>query len=481
MAEGRRIREQRAIYSRFPDNGLRVNNPMGYPSDYLPVPQPTQAEEVDGIGGAWWYGQGDGPRSSTTGSPLTERSNPSRGELTASSWLPAITRCLSVIVETVVRTRWMYRDSQEQVLRRPLWVHDPMLQQGSPGPISALLPAGRQIDGHSFFSGLLSDAILWGRGGFVFAEANDRSPLPGSLALLNPFQFNIAEDGHVVLDPYGEAPLRTDFGGRFQMNGQTWRVAVLPGQYPNHEGWPQGVLLRHYATFRLGARITGYLDNLYTSGVPSGYLSVQAPNFGTVAVEDPDRPGEMIREDQLLKREWMCAHGQGLRSVAVLNSLVSYTPVSINPVDAEVAKLSSLSRTDIAHAFGLSSVFLDEGMSGLNYSNSSERRADLVSMTCAGWGEKICMLIASLMPYGSTVQVLWPSFIQPSTETLMPAIVQAVQAGIVTAREARQLLGSEPWIGPDPAFVDHSLAASPLQQAPASQPQPTPTIEEVTP
>jgi Phage portal protein len=396
------------------------------------------------------------------------------------SVLPAITRCTSIIVESVVRTRWLYRDAQGNVLPRPLWVDDPMLLGKAPGPIFPLQPAGRRMDGHSFFSSVLADAILFGQGGFVFIESSDGSPLPGSLQLLNPMMFAVDETGHIILDPFGRAPLRTDFDGRFQLAGQTWRVARLPGMYPNHEGWPQGVLLRHFATFQVGAKLGRYLDGIFETGVPSGYLSVSQPNFGAVPVPDPDNPGELMKEADLLKRDWMKAHGRGRRSVAVLNSLVTYTPLSINPVDADVAKIASVSRTDIAHAFGMSSVWLDEGMSGLNYSNSSERRADLVNLTSAGWGEKLTMMISSLLPYGTEVSVNWPTFVQPSSETLMPAMVAAVQAEILSPTEARQYLGMVPWSGPDTRFEAYLATQEFGASSVAEQtPQNDDTTEEV--
>jgi hypothetical protein len=105
----------------------------------------------------------------------------------------------------------------------------------------------------------------------------------------------------------------------------------------------------------------------------------------------------------------------------------------------------------------MSSVWLDEGASGLTYSNSSERRADLVSMTAASWGERITDLVSALTP-GVTAQVAWSTFVSPSMETVLPTLVQAVQTGILTAEEARQIIGWEPWQGADPAWQDVSKA-----------------------
>jgi hypothetical protein len=468
MSAARRIREQRSLYTRVPDPGaFRTNSPDGFLHDFLPIAQPSDALEVSGIGD-WWRGDGDEPWSRTTGSPLTERSNAARRAARVASVLPAITRCTGIITEAVVRTRWVYMGPDNKGFPEPLWVSDPMLQGRAPGPIFPLLPAGRRVDGHSFWAGILAYAILWGRGAFTFIESADGSPIPGSLIPLNPFMIDVEPDGTVVLDRWSAKPVRTDFDGRFSIQGQTWRVAVLPGLYPNRGGWPEGVLLRHFNTFRVGAQISNYLGDLFLTGVPSGYLSVATPNFGSAPVPDPDAPGELVAENVLLKREWMRAHGRGRRSIAVLNSMVTYTPVAINPVDAEAVKLSESSRIDIAHAFGLSSIWLDQGVGGLNYSNSSERRADLVNLTAAGWGDKLLRLISSLMPYGSSGSVNWITFIAPSTETLIPAMVQAVSSGILSAHEARQILGIVPWEGADPAWEDRSPAVKEPEPVPAA-------------
>jgi hypothetical protein len=151
-----------------------------------------------------------------------------------------------------------------------------MLLGKAPGPIFPLLPAGRRLDGHSFWSSILADAILWGRGAFTFIETADGTPMPGSLIPLNPFMVDdgASGDGRITLDRWGKNPVKTDYDGRFVIGGQTWRCVILHGLYPNHGEWPQGVLLRHFNTFRVGGQIANFLGDLFTTGVPSGYLSV---------------------------------------------------------------------------------------------------------------------------------------------------------------------------------------------------------------
>ena len=475
--------EQRDFYSRTPDNNLRINAPDGYLIDFAPVP--WDDPQAAGAPGGWWVGSDTdryqapwgmpmapgtygpvgpsgtpyGPAYGTTGSKLTNP-DPRFPHASPGAWLPAVTRCLSIIVNSVVRTRWVYRNSDGQVIPRPLWIDDPMLLGKAPGPIQPVAPIGDRLGAHQFWSTILADAILWGQGGFVFQESpDDGHPIPGTLQLLNPFGFRTRPDGHLELGTLTDDPFSTDRDGRFIMGGQVMRAAVMQGQYPNHDGWPQGVMLRHWHTFRTGASLGRYIDNQFFTGVPSGYLSVSTPNFGDRMVTDPDNPRRQVPEQELLKRRWMAAHGRGRRSVAVLNSTVSYTPIALNPVDTDAVKMASVNRTDVAHAFGMSSVWLDEGMGGLNYSNSSERRADLVTMTTAAWGEMLTDFISSLMPYGTTASVLWSMFINGSLETQTPQLVQLVQAGIYTAHEARQQLSVEPWTGVDPQFVDTSKAA----------------------
>lgn len=452
-----------AQYARVPTPGsFRVNSPDGFlqsiPEAWSGDPttpgfwfvgSDTYGDSGWGEMGGWGPGQSYGP-AVTDYAPHSQYLNSASG----SHILPAVTRCLSVLVGAVVRTPWTYTDGRGNPQPRPLWVDDPMLLGGAPGTVSAVAASGRRLDLSSFWSTVLTDAILWGHGAFCFVEAADRTPLPGSLLLLNPLAVRIDEAGHVVLNAWAERPedmLRADFDGRFTLNGQTWRVVILHGLAPNHHGTddrghriPEGVLLRHFDVFRLGARISRFADGIYTSGVPSGYLTISRPNADE-------------SEAKAVKSAWMNAHGSGRRSVAVLNSSVSYTPIGISPVDGELTKMAQANRVDVAHAFGMSAVWLDEGMSGLSYSNSSERRADLVSLTAASWGESMTALVQSLLPFGWTVEVNWSAFTAPQTETLMPALVAGVQTGILTQREAREMLGLIPRSGPDAAWRETSI------------------------
>lgn len=437
-----------AVSARVPDGNFRINRPDGFLHDFEPL---QFGPELTAIGpGAWWVNGATRSAAGTVGSPMTEPDTPGSPTGRLGVVPAAVTRCMGVIVNSVVQTRWVARNARGDVLPMPLWIRDPMLLGRSPGVVGPMLPAEQRLDGRTFWATLLSHAILWGQGVMIYQPNMDGEPIPGSCIIANPLSVLPLPGGGWRVNALGFDRLDTDLDGGFEFAGARWRIAVVRGLPPADGLLPQGVLARHFRTLRIGASVSGYLDGMFRSGVPSGYLQVTTPNWGGQMVDDPDNPGSLVAEQELLKRRWMASHGSGWREVAVLNTSVNYTPIAMKPVDADVAKVASVSRVDIAHAFEMSSVWLDEGMSGLNYSNSSERRADLVALTSSAWGERLCAMLSALMPYGQDVHVSWQHFIQPSIETLAPQVVNLLWAGVLTPREAREWIGQTPWTGPDP-------------------------------
>lgn len=447
---------RRALYART-NNNLLIGDPS---MTILPT---GWADAADSTTPSWWLGSDSGGGAFAIGpnGPWLDTTN---------SVLPAVTRCTGIVVDSIIRTPWRYSGPDGQILPRPLWVDDPQLIGRTPGPVGPVLPAGLRLDGHSFWATWLTHALWWGLGAFIFAEASDGTPLPGSLRIMNPYLVGVDDDGHLLIDPNGQYPVRTDFGGRFILSGRIWRLVVLRGLPPNDGRTPEGAILRHWNTLKLGATVTSYVASTFTSGVPAGYLKVSTPNFKAADAEN-------------LKAQWLAAHGTGKRSIAVLNATVDFNPISISPVDSDAANLTAGIRTDIAHAFGLSSIWLDLGASGLTYQNNSDRRRDLVDISLSGFAERIMATLTSLLPYGQRVEVDWARFTQPSFETQISALVQAVQTGILTGAEARAYLGITQASGPDPAWRDRSPAVTKPQPPAISQPQPpaAPTEEEVTP
>lgn len=431
--------------------GAHADGSYGWVTDIVPVGgrhgNVTWGDYPEAGPPSWWMG-----RDEFDGGPIGPN-GPNRRQ---SLLVPAVTRCTEIITNAIVRTPWRYFNADGTFQSRPLWIDDPMLIGSAPGPIGPLSPAGQRLDGHSFFATWLTHAVWWGRGAFVFIEGSDGTPVPGSLRLINPYMIDTDDAGHWVIDPKGQTPIRTTFDGQFIVGGKVWRLVVLRGLGPNDDRTPEGVLTRHFDTFRLGAAVSEYVASTFKSGVPAGFLKVSTPNF------------KQTQSDEL-RDAWLRAHGQGRRSIAVLNATVDFQPISISPVDANVEGVLHGNRADVAHAFGLSAIWLDEGASGLTYQNNSDRRRDLVDISLAGWSERVMAVLTAIQPYGSRVEVNWTSFTTPNIEAHMNALVQGVQTGILTAREAREFLGLARPAGPDPLWTDISPAANPaaIEGAPA--------------
>lgn len=362
--------------------------------------------------------------------------------------LPAITRCTEVITNPILRTTWINTGSDGRTKPLPLWMQDPMLFGGAPGEITSLSPMGRRLTSFQFWDSVITHALWFGCGAFVYREGYEGRPIPGSFMIVNPYMFATDDDGHIVIDPEGERPLRTDFDGRFSMGGNTWRFLCLRGMAPNDGDVPEGVLTRHFDLLRVGAEINGYISSTFRDGVPAGFLKVSTPN--------------MTEEHAAtLKKKWMANHG-GKRSIAVLNATTDFTPISIKPVDSEIADIKRINLMDVAHAFGLSSAWLDTGDASLTYANLSDRRRDLVDHTLTAWGDRFMEVMSAMMPFGSYCRINWSSYTSPNVETMVQPLVMAVQAGIMSVDEARKYLQLEDRDAP----ADTTLREEPRDEQP---------------
>jgi hypothetical protein len=355
------------------------------------------------------------------------------------SLLPAVTRLTTLIVSTVVRTRWRLLRGRTEEIPLPLWVTDPQLAGGRHGEGGSLIPITHRLDQFGVWSTLLTHALWWGRAGFAAIEGSDGQPLAGSIRILNPFLVGAGEHGGFVLDPGGDDPLVTDADGRVRVGGRDWRVVVLRGLPPHDQGDHfGGVLVRHAATFGVGAHIQSYSRGVFHQGVPAGVLKVSTPNFGA-------------EEAQTLRAAWERAHGGDRRGVAILNAGVDFSPVSLSPVETDLDRVRRGNLMDVAHAFGVSSAWLDIGGDSLTYANMVDRRRDLLTHSLEGFAAQFTEALSSVLPIGQHVEIAWSDYTAASLEESVPVLVQAVQAGVMTVDEARRHLRLPPMSagGPD--------------------------------
>jgi phage portal protein BeeE len=429
-------------------DGSEADGTYGLMGNYAAVGGTLGSWEPGGDKGSFWVGQDDDHRGDAYfgigpngpgewgGQPYAYDSN--YGGLRHGWWNrphngkpipPAVTRCTTVIVNPIITTKWVM-ETPTGPKPMPLWITDPMLKGSVPGPIESTIPAAHRLSGSETWETVLTHALWYGRGAVVFMESADGTPQAGTIHVLNPFML-CDKGGYWAIGPNDDEQVETDFDGRFRLGAHTWRVAVMRGLPPHDHHNPSGVLQRIQAVLGLVFNIGTYASGTFSSGVPSGYLSVSTPNMDQKTAD-------------MLKDNWMKAHGSGKRSVAVLNAVTSYTPISIKPVDADVDKIKRLTDMDIAHAFGLSSAWLDTGDATLKYENSPAMRRDLVDITAQGWASSLMEMLSSLMPYGTYFRINWSSFQQGDLPTVVPPLNDMYDRGIISMSEYRQRVGYEP-------------------------------------
>jgi len=360
--------------------------------------------------------------------------------------LPAITRATSIVVGPVIRTTWRYSEGTStdltdiskglERLPRPLWIADPQLVGRIPGGDQArpTLPFPKRLGAHEFWRTFITHALWFGAGALMYAEDAYGQPLAGTLRVVNPDRWGWTSDGRIVLGPDSDEPLESDLEGYFQVGPYRWRVALLRGFSPNDGNVAEGALTRSGLLLQTGTAMGSYLSGIMASGVPAGVLKVNVPNFGPTDAEG-------------LRSRWMEAHGGTRKSVAVLNAGVDFTPLQLSVVDSDVVNAKGSWLVDLAHAFNLSSAYLDASSgSGTNitYANLSDRRRDLLDLTLGDWGRSMEDLITALLPYGQRMQVDWSGFINTDTNQDLAFVRQGLELGYLTAREARDRLGLPP-------------------------------------
>jgi HK97 family phage portal protein len=370
--------------------------------------------------------------------------------------LPAITRATSIVVGPVIRTTWRYSEGTAtdisdvragaQTFPRPLWIADPQLVGRIPGGEATrdVLPFPSRLGAHDFWRTLLTHALWFGAGALAFVEDAYGQPLAGTLRIMNPDRWGWTSDGRFVLHPDSESPVESDDSGYFEeMGPYRWRMVLIHGFTPNDGNVAEGALTRSGLLLQTGEAMGSYLSGIMASGVPAGVLKVNVPNFGPADAEE-------------LKTRWMQTHGGVKKSVAVLNAGVDFTPLQLSVVDSDVVNARGSWLVDVAHAFNLSSAYLDAstGSGGnITYANLSDRRRDLLDLTLADWGRSMEDLVTALLPYGQKMRVDWSGFLNTDPNQDLAFVKQGLEMGYLTPQEARDRLGLPPLDLPPPEEI----------------------------
>lgn len=387
----------------------------------------------------WWAGPagGDG-----TGGPW---GNPPPGADTygagIASSVPAVTRCTSIVCDTIAGLPWNVYSGWEQ-LATPNWISDPQALRRDGRVVGNALDDSR-LSAVEFWAQWLVSA-LWFGDGYLYVPVRDAAGAPKApMWILNPHDVEIR-------------------GGNYCIAGSDVQFAEgeivhLRGEPPYVGGHGSGVIDRHGADFGLAATVRGFAAGAYTTGVPAGYLKVNAPNLTQTQSDN-------------LKAEWMKRHGSGTRSIAVLNATTEFHPIAVSPIDAELGKAREWSIRDIALAFGVPPYMLGVPGDQSTYANVESRMIELRTFTLLPWMRRVESTLDAQLPRGTSVKIAADATLRGDTASRYAAYSVALAGGWLTIDEIRAMENKPPLPEQATNPVDGQLPA--LEDSFTPQPSP---------
>lgn len=450
----------RAAYARTPNNFL-VNDPDGFPSANPPVSWVGNPGAVNnGGGGTWWIGLDSGGGATPIG--------PNGPWVNDGAAQPVVTRATSLIVGPLSAAPFRVQSSGSfgEPVPAPRWVTDPMLLRPD-GRIGGVYPAVAQLPRGQFWGAWIRSAIWWGLGVFLDqptrvknpdGEISDGPPTAGTLRLVDPrFVTTTRGDDGVLrwsIDQGDGAPAVFDRDGFIQLGPIRYRITVLrnPHSPVDAEGLSLGVFAMSPAAFALGSQVATYTAGQFRTGIPNGYLKVETPGLSQPQAD-------------ALKTKWLENHGGDRRSIAVLNSTTSFTPINLNPVDAALAEVKRLSIADVAFAFGLDPTTLNVSLgNSATYNNVRDAWLNHRDYGLSPWITSVQDVLSSLLPGTQGVMVALDQFANPPAGERFAAYAAGIDAGILTPDEARFLEGLPPLAVDDTAVDARAMSVPEVVQ-----------------
>jgi phage portal protein BeeE len=157
----------------------------------------------------------------------------------------------------------------------------------------------------------------------------------------------------------------------------------------------------------------------------------------------------------------------------VLNAYTSFVPLNLSPVDAALGEVKRLSIADVAYAFALSPDNLGVSLSGsATYSNVRDHFQDLKDFGLASWIAAVEDVLTALLAGTAGVKVNLDQFANPPAAERFATYQLAIDMGLMTVEECRQLEG----LGPLP-----TTAPPPPGLVSVPEPAPTPAQARSTP
>lgn len=397
----------------------------------------------------WWVDGAGGGTDTGFGNP------PPGARGLGGEGVAAVQRCTSIIADTIAGLPWrVYRGYDQQ--STPRWMTDPQVLRPDQrvfddGRLGLGFSPSAALSGVEFWTDYISKA-LWYGDAWAWSPAG-RSDVTGQLRL--PL-YVLCQNDAVQWDDERRvfyAEIRDEFGGTVVLDSTN--SVHLRGEPPYTNGFAAGVLDRFGDDIALSRALRTYAAGVFRSGIPSGYLKVNAPN---------------ITQDQAteLKAKWLAQH-QNTRSIAVLNATTEFHPVAISPIDAQLSEARTWSLRDVALAFGVPAYMLGVPGDTSTYANVESRMTELRTFTLLPWIRRIEAALDAQFPAGTEAKIITDGTLRADTSTRYAAYESALRAGWLTVDEVRALEDRPPL--PDQVSTD---VADEMPPAPSIPPDTAP-------
>jgi HK97 family phage portal protein len=185
----------------------------------------------------------------------------------------------------------------------------------------------------AFWAGVVESLLLYGNAVSI-VTSTDRYGWPLTLRPIHPTLAAVRFAGN----PQSPTIDAWYLAGQLYDPGEIWHVKSHLGR----PGWPlgRGLIDLNGDAIALGLALQSYAASYFVSGgVPAAVLKIHRPEI-TQAQADT------------AKSTWISKYS-GVNSVAVLNELTDFTPVSFRPVDSQMVESRDFALKDAALLFGL--------------------------------------------------------------------------------------------------------------------------------
>lgn len=163
-----------------------------------------------------------------------------------------------------------------------------------------------------------------------------------------------------------------------------------------------GVLENHLNTMSLAQDQARQARSVSNHGVPTGVLKSDNPD---------------LTDDEALdmKAQWLA--NQRDRSIQVINSSTTFTPLSWNPEQLQLVAARKFTLNEIEHIFGLPVGWLGGSDSSRKYSNMSQDDVALMKWTMGDHIEQFEQTLSLAFPRGTRVRANQDAVLEPDTLT----------------------------------------------------------------